>query len=81
MIGSTANYEWVTFTLGAPNPLKQRFPLHKYIGKHCNWLYGSVECGHTGGSCDRTFAACEANNNAHRFGGYVGLNKIGIRLV
>ena len=82
VIGSSANYEWVTFTLGAPNPLKQRFPLNKYIAKHCNWHYGSVECGHTGdASCDRTFAACEAKSNGHRFGGYFGLSKVGIRLV
>ena len=82
VIGSSANYEWVTFTLGAPNPLKQRFPLNKYIAKHCNWHYGSVECGHSGdASCDRTFASCEAKSNAHRFGGYFGLSKIGLRLV
>ena len=38
----------VTFRLGAANPLTQRFPLFRYIGLHCRWRFGSVECGYTG---------------------------------
>lgn len=37
---------WVNFTLGAPNPLNRRFPLHKYISNHCNWQFGSSECNY-----------------------------------
>jgi len=38
--------QWVVFTLGAPSPLRQRFPLEKYLALHCHWRFESVECGY-----------------------------------
>ena len=51
-VHSDANY--VYFTLGAPNPLSKRFPVHRYIAFNCRWRFrvnSSVvapECGYTG---------------------------------
>lgn len=46
--------EWVVFTLGAPNPLRQRFPLERYMALHCMFKYNDIEdedgpkCGYAG---------------------------------
>jgi phage-related protein len=47
VLGCTADSTWVTFTLGAPNPLNRRFPLYKYISNHCNWKFGNDECNYS----------------------------------
>jgi len=39
---------WVVFTLGAPNPLRQRFPLERYMALHCGFVFESVECSYVG---------------------------------
>ncbi len=43
IIACNSTTEWVTFTLGAPNPLRQRFPLDKYLALHCSFHYNDVE--------------------------------------
>lgn len=43
VIATNSTAQWVTFTLGAPNPLRQRFPLHKYLSLHCRFQYKDVE--------------------------------------
>ena len=35
------------FTLGRPNILHQRYPLHRYFALHCRWHFESVECDYT----------------------------------
>jgi len=45
--------EWVVFTLGAPNPLRRRFPLDRYLALHCRFHYNLPsdnypECGYVG---------------------------------
>lgn len=72
---------WVTFTLGSPNPLKNRFPLYRYIAAHCNWQFKSRECNYSGSSetCKRTLDYCRILNNSKRFGGYMGLQGGGVR--
>lgn len=79
---SESNAEWVTFTLGAPNPLRSRFPKNKYISFHCNWIFKEAECAYVGAEtqCNRTLEACTAYNNAHRFGGHPGLKAGGLRV-
>lgn len=83
VIGSSSNSQVIVFDLGAPNPLRRRFPLHRYIALHCNWEFKSVECAYVGAEteCARTQTACTAYNNLERFGGYPGLNILGVRLV
>jgi len=43
VIACNSTVQWVTFILGAPNPLRQRFPLHKFLALHCRYQYKDVE--------------------------------------
>ena len=93
VIGSSSNEKWLVFTLGAPSPLRQPFPLNKYYALHCRWQFDtaatpSPECDYlTYGDglsktvCKRTFEDCKAHDNAVRFGGFVGLQSGGVRIV
>lgn len=83
IMSSSATSDTIVFELGAPNPMRRRFPLDRFIAQHCNWQFKSVECAYAGAddTCLRTHDACEAKNNLVRFGGYPGLSLIGVRLV
>ncbi len=76
IIHSSCDPMWITFTLGAPNPLRRRFPLYRYIADHCIWTYMSRECNYTGEltTCKRTLIDCQAHNNQQRYGGFKGLS-------
>lgn len=67
--------DWITFTLGAENPLRRRFPLQVAIPFSCNWGFKSAECAYAGAttSCARTLDACRALGNSARFGGRPGI--------
>jgi phage-related protein len=88
--GCVATEEWITWTLGAPNPLNRRFPLYRYIATHCNWAARfntstNIECGYyVAGStitCNGTLDRCIELNKTKRFGGYIGLGQGNVRLV
>lgn len=83
VLATNSDVNWVSFTLGAPNPLRRRFPLYRYIANHCGWSYKSAECGYSGalGTCERTLDDCRNHNSeennfeqSKRFGGFHGLN-------
>ncbi len=80
-----ANALWVTWNIGAPNPLARRFPLYRYLGLSCAWAghFKGVECKYIGSDtiCDGTLDACRAKANAVNFGGFPGLSQGGIRIV
>lgn len=76
---SNVDGDQMTLMLSGSNLLVARHPRYRYIGKHCNWVYGTAECGASGGSCDRTYANCVSNSNEDRFGGYLGLQSGTIR--
>lgn len=82
VLSSDCTAQWISVTLGSPNPLRSRFPLHRFIAMHCNWQFKSVECGYAGADmvCERSLAACRAKNNSKRFGGFPGLQPGGLRL-
>ena len=92
VIATSVDSEWVTFSLGAPNPIRQRFPLYYFLSNSCNWLphfkghecaYGKIGSPSEGGtdtSCKGTLEDCEAKNNSQRFGGFKGLNPNGFRI-
>jgi lambda family phage minor tail protein L len=83
VISSTCSSQWVEITLGASNPLRRRFPLHRYIAAHCNWQYRSIECGYNQSfpaTCNRTLSDCITRNNGPRFGGFKGLASGSLRL-
>lgn len=83
IIATQADAFWVTFTLGAANPLRRRFPLYRYIASHCGWRFKSAECGYVGtySVCNRTLDDCEDRDNSGRFGGHPGLGAGGIKLI
>ena len=80
---SSADSQYVTLTLGAPNPLGKRFPLHKYLSDHCNWEFTDVECAYEGTdlTCRRVLEDCKNKNNSSRFGGHIGMGGGGIKVV
>jgi len=79
--GCVVTWEWVTFILNAPNPLRRRFPLYRYMPNHCPWIFKGVECKYTGsGTCKKTLLTCRALNNALNFGGHIGLGAGGMRI-
>ncbi len=83
VLGTVADSKWVTFTLGVPNPLNKLFPLHRYVANHCNWVsrFKGAECGYSGvlTTCKGTLADCRDRSNSDRYGGFIGLDKGGIR--
>lgn len=94
IMSSSVSQEWVTFKLGAPNPMMQRYPKDKYIAKYCNWTFNSpairaagtnagAECKYLGAdtTCKRTKDDCESKNNLLNFGGYPGLSENGLRVI
>lgn len=83
ILSVSATDEWLTFTLGAENPLRRRFPPYRYISGHCKWNFKSVECGYGGAltTCDRSWEQCNTRSNTGRFGGYRGLSEKGWKLV
>ena|SRR5579864_6155603 len=90
---TSSNAEWVTFTLGAPSPLRQLFPRFVYRADFCMWQYNApalqavgdprgFQCGYTGAmpSCDLTLDGpngCTAHNNSVRFGAFPGIGTNG----
>jgi phage-related protein len=82
VLATEVTEEWISFTLGAPNPLRQRFPKYRYISGHCNWQFLSEECGYSGDDeeCARTLEACQSKSNSERYGGFLGLMPGGMRI-
>ena len=83
IIATTADANWVTFTLGAAFITRRRFPLYRYLSDRCLWLsnYGEIECGYTIGlpTCKGTLEDCQAHGNSTRFGGKIGLGTGGVK--
>lgn len=76
-LGCKVTSQWITYQLGAENPMRQRSPKDRYLKDHCRYkgFKGSL-CGYAGtaSSCDRTFATCLALGNVARFGGQPGID-------
>jgi len=79
-LAAESDSEWVTFTLGIPNPLTQRIPLRIYSASMCPWatpsLFKGPECQYAGedDSCTGTYEDCYQKGNAVHWGGELGLN-------
>ena len=75
IIASSADAQWVTLSLGMPNPLLQRFPLNRYFRDNCRWVFKGVGCGYVGAetTCNHTLNDCRFRNNELRFGGFPGI--------
>ncbi len=83
VIACSTDAEWVVFTLGSPNPLRQRCPLERYIASHCNWKFKGDECGYSGAEtvCNRTYEQCVERGQTARFGGFLGLRSGTVKVV
>lgn len=90
VLATKVDSKWITFTLGVPSPLRQRFPLFKYFANHCSFTFtggsaGSefVECGYVGAytTCDRTLSDCRQRGNQTRFGGFPGMRSGSVRII
>lgn len=85
-LASESDSEWVTFTLGIPNPLTQRFPLRTYSSSICPWaspsLFKGPECQYAGGDtwCKGTYEDCYTKGNQVHFGGELGLDSNVVRI-
>ncbi|MBA7608071.1 hypothetical protein ES703_15246 [subsurface metagenome] len=85
-LASESDSEWVTFTLGVPNPLTQRFPLRTYSSSMCPYatpsLFKGPECQYTGedGSCTGSYEDCYTKGNAVHWGGELGLDPNVVRV-
>jgi len=78
--------QWVTFTLGIPNPLTQRIPLWSYSSKVCPLatpsLFKGPRCQYTGEDtvCTGLLEDCYAKGNAVHWGAEIGLNPGAVRI-
>jgi len=84
VISSHADAQWIYLSLGAPSPLRYRFPPERFMAEYCQWIPGGAECAKpaAAGVCKRTRAECAATfNNLRRFGAQFGLANPTVRLV
>jgi len=77
ILSATPTEQWITFILGAPNPLIQRVPQNRYFANYCCFVshFKGAECAYSGAEtvCNGTLAQCKQYSNQTRFGGEVGL--------
>jgi len=86
ILAAASDDDWVTFTLGIPNPLTVAVPKRIYTSKSCPWatpsLFKGPECGYAGADteCTGTYDDCYAKGNQARFGADLGLDPNGMTL-
>ena len=78
IIATNAQSYAVEFSLGARNPLTQRFPRNLQWRDKCGWVFKSTDCGYTGSDtfCDYTLQGpngCSMKSNTRRFRGLPGI--------
>jgi lambda family phage minor tail protein L len=74
--------DYVTFTLGAPNIYRKRFPLNRILKNSCRFKFKSDRCGYTGTAttCNKTLSRCRELDNSTRFGGFPGVGRGGLTI-
>lgn len=83
LVKPTSTSDYITFTLGAPNPYKKRFPLNRILKNNCRFKFKSARCGYVGSetSCNKTLPRCRELNNSTRYGGFPGVGRSGLSIV
>jgi phage-related protein len=73
---------WATFTLGAANPFRKRFPQSRLLKNHCRFIFKDAWCKYASGEtlCDKTLTRCRALSNSINFGGFPGVGTGGIKV-
>lgn len=72
---SSADANWVTFSLGAGYPLMARRPEKRMLKNFCPFEYGGIECSVSAATkaaypaCQKTLLQCRERNNSARYGG------------
>lgn len=46
VLDSSSSASWLSFSLGVPSPLRQRFPLERYKAMGCEWRFEAAECAY-----------------------------------
>lgn len=69
--GTSADVNWLAFTLGTDFSFTRRFPPVRIMKDYCPFKFRGAECGYRGSvtSCNKTLTACRAMGNQSRFGG------------
>ena len=86
LLASQADDDWMTFTLGVPNPMKQRYSLRDYSSSICPWahpdLFKGVRCGYAAGdpTCTGTLEDCISKSNEIRWGAFIGMDPVGMTI-
>jgi len=85
LMSPKTNSMWATFVLGASNPFRRRFPMHRMMRNHCRFRFKDVLCKYAGATatCDKTLASCRGmtgGSNSVNFGGFPGIGLGGLRL-
>lgn len=78
----------LSFSLGAPNMMRQLFPPGRYLANNCMWAarYGSFECKLSAmkraiyPTCDGTVENCRIRGNTANYGGHPGLAVTSLRI-
>jgi len=87
IVASHSDNLWASYTLGATNPYKMRFPRGRVMKHFCRYKdFKGDRCQYDGAdtSCDRTMATCrlkinlDALSNIKNFGGAPGVGSTGI---
>ena len=88
IITSSADRQWVNFTLGGPNVYDKRFPKNKVYKNICRYRgalgtengFKGARCQYAGPSpvCDRSLITCRALGNSINFGGFPGVGTKGV---
>jgi phage-related protein len=84
ILATESDDQWVTLTLGIPNPLSESIPKRSYSSSSCPFatpeLFKGPECGYAGAdtTCTGDYQACYAKSNAVRWGGDLGLDPNGL---
>ncbi len=79
IIETTADNQWIAFTLGYADPLGKRFPRDRYTATACRHVYKGAFCRLSathplyGTDCDHTLTHCQARSNDAQFGGSPGV--------
>ena len=79
---TSADANFVEFTLGGDFPINMRVPNDRYMKNFCNHIFKSIPCGYNGAEtwCDGTLARCKQLNNSARFGGFPAIPMGGVYL-
>ncbi len=82
--GSSFDAYWIYLTLGPPNPLRRRFPLHRYLADRCRYVsyFKGAECKYAGAdtTCLGRLKDCQDKNNSENFGGFPGCGSASVRI-